>query len=95
MLGAAGAIEAALTVLAVSEGTVPATRNLKSASEDILELIKGNENNDGNDRNASINSSRSIFLVQDKSMKVEVNAAISNSFGFGGTNVSLLFGKVR
>lgn len=92
MLGAAGAIEAALTVLAVSENTVPATRNLISTSDDIAEILKGKSDGDNSDTSVR-ESARPIFLVQDKPMKVKVDAAMSNSFGFGGTNVSLLIGK--
>mmetsp|Transcript_9721 Transcript_9721/g.20012 ORF Transcript_9721/g.20012 Transcript_9721/m.20012 type:complete len:628 (+) Transcript_9721:76-1959(+) len=92
LLGAAGAIEAALTVLAVSEDTVPATRNLISTSDDIAEILKGKLDGDNGDTSVR-GSSRPISLVQDKPMKVKVDAAMSNSFGFGGTNVSLLIGK--
>ena len=36
-----------------------------------------------------------IDLVPLKAKKMEVNTALSNSFGFGGTNASLIVGKVR
>ena len=88
MLGAAGAIEAALTVLAVSKNTIPPTRNLDTISEDIeLFLQSKNEDTDG------ALKARSIELVQNDSILRDINVAMSNSFGFGGTNVSLLFGK--
>ena len=35
-----------------------------------------------------------INLVPKKSLTREVNSALSNSFGFGGTNASLIFTKV-
>jgi 3-oxoacyl-[acyl-carrier-protein] synthase II len=38
---------------------------------------------------------RSIQLVQHEPITQTVNVAMSNSFGFGGTNVSLLFGKAK
>ena len=35
-----------------------------------------------------------IDLVPNKSKAKEINVALSNSFGFGGTNASLVFKKV-
>jgi len=88
LLGAAGAIEAALTVMAVSENTAPHTRNLGEVSEDISQALRSNE--------ASPSKiERSIHLVQQEPILQTINSAMSNSFGFGGTNVSLLFGKVK
>ena len=87
LLGAAGAIEAALTVKAVSENTAPHTRNLEDVSEDISNVLQPNDIEDEK-------SQRSIHLVQKEPLSQPIKAAISNSFGFGGTNVSILFGKV-
>ena len=87
LLGAAGALEAALTVKSISENTIPHTRNLEDVSEDITKVLS-----------RPCQSTRSIRLVKDKPIKDEdfhTNLAMSNSFGFGGTNVSLLFGKVK
>lgn len=86
LLGAAGAIEAALTVMAVSENTVPHTRNLDEISEDISKALKPGEKRP---------QQRSIHLVQHEPISQTINSAVSNSFGFGGTNVSLMFGKVK
>ena len=36
-----------------------------------------------------------INLVANKSIKKEINHALSNSFGFGGTNASLIFSKIN
>ena len=36
-----------------------------------------------------------IDLAPNKKVEREINVALSNSFGFGGTNASVLFGKVR
>ncbi|MBR1948628.1 MAG: beta-ketoacyl-ACP synthase II, partial [Alphaproteobacteria bacterium] len=36
-----------------------------------------------------------LDLVPNKAKKCNVNIAMSNSFGFGGTNVSLLFKKIE
>ncbi|KAL7545908.1 hypothetical protein ACHAWF_009261 [Thalassiosira exigua] len=88
LLGAAGALEAALTILAVSEGTVPHTRNLVEVSEDISAVLEPPDD-------ASGTSQRIISLVRDEPIRKDVRTAMSNSFGFGGTNVCLLFGKVH
>lgn len=66
-LGAAGAIEAALTVLTVERSTIPPTANLVSQDPDIDADIVTNAPRTG-----------------------PVEAAISNSFGFGGHNVALV-----
>ena len=73
-LGAAGAIEAIYSIMALNSGNVPPTLNL----EDIDEGTEG------------------FDLVPLKSKSVgPMNAVLSNSFGFGGTNSSIIFGKVR
>ena len=87
LLGAAGSLEAALTIRAVSEDRVPHTRNLDAISEDIVKAL-GQTTDDALPR-------RSIQLVQHEPITQSVNVAMSNSFGFGGTNVSLLFGKSK
>lgn len=68
LLGAAGALEALITVLAVRDGIAPPTINLDNPA-------------DGCD----------LDYVPHKARKLNIRAAISNSFGFGGTNGSLLF----
>jgi 3-oxoacyl-[acyl-carrier-protein] synthase II len=70
-LGAAGGIEAVLTVLSVSNDTVPPTLNL----EDIADGCRG------------------LNYVSGQPREQEINVAISNSFGFGGTNACLAFKK--
>ncbi|GAB4855598.1 hypothetical protein Ancab_024219 [Ancistrocladus abbreviatus] len=69
LLGAAGAVEAIFTILAIYHGVVPLTLNL-SQPDPIF---------------------RDGFMPLTASRKMCVKAAISNSFGFGGTNASLLF----
>lgn len=69
LLGAAGAIEAVATVLAVQNDTVPPTINLDDPDDDLR------------------------VDVPDKAREMTVPAAINDSFGFGGHNVSLLFCK--
>ncbi len=68
LLGAAGAIEAIFSLLAIRDGVVPPTLNLEDPSR------------------ASV-IDRVPLVAQER--RVEV--ALSNSFGFGGTNASILF----
>ena len=70
LLGAAGAVEAIFSILAITNDTVPPTLNLENPS-------------DGCD----------IDLVANEAKQRPVRAALSNSFGFGGTNASLIFKK--
>jgi 3-oxoacyl-[acyl-carrier-protein] synthase II len=73
-LGAAGAIEAIYSIMALTTGDIPPTLNLENPSE-------GTEGFD---------------LVPQKSKHIDgIKAVLSNSFGFGGTNSSVIFGKVR
>ncbi|HEY1638039.1 MAG TPA: beta-ketoacyl-ACP synthase II [Rhizomicrobium sp.] len=72
LLGAAGAVEAVFSVLAIRDQIVPPTLNLDNPSVDT-----------------------EIDLVPHKAKKREVKAALSNSFGFGGTNASLIFTAVQ
>jgi beta-ketoacyl ACP synthase len=68
--GAVGAVESILTVLALRDGIIPATRNLRNLDPEIdLDVIAG-EPRPGN-----------------------YTYAVNNSFGFGGHNVALVFGK--
>ena len=68
LLGAAGAVEAIYSVLAMRDQVVPPTLNLDNPSVQTA-----------------------IDLVPHKAKKREINVALSNSFGFGGTNASLIF----
>jgi len=67
LLGAAGAIEAIFSILAVKNGVVPPTLNLDNPDEGC-----------------------DIDLVAKQAKERPVRAALSNSFGFGGTNASLI-----
>jgi 3-oxoacyl-[acyl-carrier-protein] synthase II len=71
LLGAAGAIEAAFTCLAIRDQIAPPTINLDNPSVETP-----------------------IDLVAHKAKPMEINVALSNSFGFGGTNASVVFKKV-
>jgi 3-oxoacyl-[acyl-carrier-protein] synthase II len=71
LLGAAGAVEAIFSILAIRDNVAPPTINLD---------------------NPSVESS--IDLVPHQARKREINVALSNSFGFGGTNASIVFRRV-
>ncbi|GGB43052.1 3-oxoacyl-[acyl-carrier-protein] synthase 2 [Roseibium aquae] len=71
LLGAAGAVEAIFSVLAIRDGVAPPTINLENPSVET-----------------------EIDLVPLSPKKMNIDVALSNSFGFGGTNASLVFRKV-
>jgi 3-oxoacyl-[acyl-carrier-protein] synthase II len=68
LLGAAGAIEAIFSILAIRDRVVPPTLNLDRPSRDSV-----------------------IDRVAHTAQQRRVDVALSNSFGFGGTNASILF----
>ena len=68
LLGAAGAIEAIFSVLAIRDQIAPPTINLDNPSEGC-----------------------DIDLIPHTARKMKIDVALSNSFGFGGTNGSLIF----
>lgn len=70
LLGAAGAIEAIFSILAIRDQIAPPTINLDNPSVET-----------------------DLDLVPHKARKRKVDIALSNSFGFGGTNASLVFRK--
>ena len=70
LLGAAGAVEAIFSILAMRDGIAPATLNLHDPEETFLDLV--------------------ALTPREK----KITTAMSNSFGFGGTNASLLFKMV-
>jgi 3-oxoacyl-[acyl-carrier-protein] synthase II len=67
LLGAAGAVEAIFSILAIRDNTVPPTLNLDNPSV-----------------------STAIDLVPHEAKRRQIDTALSNSFGFGGTNASLV-----
>lgn len=71
LLGAAGAVEAIFSVLALKHGIVPPTLNLENPDP----IFSGN------------------FSPADKTKKMKLRAVMTNSFGFGGTNASLVFAE--
>ncbi len=71
LLGAAGAVEAIFSILAIRDQVAPPTINLDNPD-------------DGCDLN----------FVPHTAQEIKIDTVLSNSFGFGGTNGSLIFGKV-
>jgi 3-oxoacyl-[acyl-carrier-protein] synthase II len=69
LLGAAGAVEAILTLRALQTGILPPTINLDSPDPECQ-----------------------LDHVANKARQQRVRVALSNSFGFGGTNAALIFG---
>lgn len=72
LLGAAGAIEAAFSALAIIDGIVPPTINLDNPDEGC-----------------------DLDYIAHTARVVDLTYAMSNSFGFGGTNASVILGKVN
>ncbi|MGU3539008.1 beta-ketoacyl-ACP synthase II [Methylobacterium sp. A54F] len=71
LLGAAGAVEAIFSVLAIRDGVLPPTLNLDNPSVETA-----------------------LDLVPHEAKRKRVDVALSNSFGFGGTNASLVMRRV-
>ena len=71
LLGAAGAVEAIFSVLAIRDNVAPPTLNLDNPSV-----------------------TTAIDLVPHKARKRRIDIALSNSFGFGGTNASLVLRRL-
>lgn len=72
LLGAAGAVEAIATIMAIINQTVPPTINLEVHDPEIDERLN---------------------LTPLKAQKRQIRAAISNTFGFGGHNASIVIRK--
>jgi len=71
LLGAAGAVEAIFSILAIRDQVAPPTINLDNPGEGC-----------------------DLDYVPKTARKMPINVALSNSFGFGGTNGSLIFKKI-
>jgi 3-oxoacyl-[acyl-carrier-protein] synthase II len=68
LLGAAGAVEAIITLLSVRDSVVPPTLNLENVDPGVA-----------------------LDVVAGEPRKIKLDAALSDSFGFGGHNVALAF----
>ena len=71
LLGAAGAVEAIFSVLAIVHNIAPPTINLENPADGC-----------------------NLDYVPNKARAMPIDVALSNSFGFGGTNGSLIFRRV-
>ncbi len=71
-LGAAGAMEAIISVMAMRDGVLPPTINYTTADEDC-----------------------DLDYVPNEARSAEINTIMSNSFGFGGTNGSIILKKFK
>lgn len=71
LLGAAGAVEAIFSILAIRDNVAPPTINLDNPDEGCT-----------------------LDYVPHKARQMQVDVALSNSFGFGGTNGSLVFRRI-
>jgi 3-oxoacyl-[acyl-carrier-protein] synthase II len=71
LLGAAGAVEAVFSILAIRDGVAPPTLNLEEPSRESV-----------------------INRVANTAQERKIDCALSNSFGFGGTNASIIFRRV-
>lgn len=70
MLGAAGGVEAAFSILSILDGAVPPTINLEKPDPEC-----------------------DLDYVPNTARQAKNSVALSNSFGFGGTNATLIFAK--
>jgi 3-oxoacyl-[acyl-carrier-protein] synthase II len=73
LLGAAGAVEAILSIKSINENVLPASINIEKLDPQIPEGIQ---------------------IVVNQAMEKAVNVAMSNAFGFGGHNSTILFKKI-
>ena len=81
LLGAAGGLEAVVTALALESGKIPPTANLDEIDPEIADPDKG------------IGLAADRF-VPNKGIEVPLRAAMSNSFGFGGTNATIILRRL-
>ena len=74
LLGAAGALEAIFSIMAIREGRIPPTINISNLDPGCAAL--------------------GLDFTPNTAVEKRMNMALSNSFGFGGTNASLIFSRI-
>lgn len=72
LLGAAGAVEAIASIMAINHNVIPPTINVDELDEEAS----------------------GVDIVINEAVETEVNYAMSNTFGFGGHNAIVVFGKI-
>ncbi len=72
LLGAAGAVEAIASIMAIRNNVIPPTINVDELDDEAT----------------------GVDIVTNEAVDTEVNYAMSNTFGFGGHNAIVVFGKV-
>jgi 3-oxoacyl-[acyl-carrier-protein] synthase II len=72
LLGAAGGVEAVISILALDRGVLPPTINLENPDPEC-----------------------DLDYIPNTARTAQVEVAMSNSFGFGGTNACLVFKRFR
>ncbi len=70
LLGGAGALEAAFSIMALTEGILPPTLNFQEADDGLSDFN----------------------FIPNHALKANADFVMSNAFGFGGVNASLIFG---
>ena len=94
LLGAAGALESAFACLAVRDGILPATLGLTEPEPSSFQLVANHALHYAT--GAAVTSyplEPSSAAREAASDRVTLKHALKNSFGFGGTNASLIFSK--
>ncbi len=72
LMGAAGAVELIICLLAINNGVIPPTINLENPGPEC-----------------------DLDYVPDKARKKKINTVLSNSFGFGGNNSTLVVKRLN
>ena len=82
LLGAAGGVESIFSILAIRDNVIPPSINIEELDKDLAEGVK-----------IAIDEKVTPDEQENVPDNVPKKIVIKNSFGFGGTNVSLVFGE--
>ena len=74
LLGAAGALEAMFSILAIRDGRIPPTINMANLDPACKDL--------------------GLDFCSNRAVEKRIDYSLSNSFGFGGTNATLIFARI-